>query len=152
MPFILYFLYSHMQWWRWNTWDQQNSKTTKPTGFTPGEQHPEQWPQNSIPDPLHSRSTCLVNRWIAIQCSLVTPSWMRRVTLKRRLFNTRESSPILCHRMGLKLTHKLKNGFIACLIFKPAVTATKAKSLRFRHWVFYIAGFYHFLCKKSKNT
>lgn len=36
MPFPLYFLYSHMQWWRWSTWDQQNSKTTEPTGFTPG--------------------------------------------------------------------------------------------------------------------
>ena len=29
MPFPLYFLYSHMQWWRWSTWDQQNSKTTE---------------------------------------------------------------------------------------------------------------------------
>ncbi|KAG8380878.1 hypothetical protein BUALT_Bualt06G0062400 [Buddleja alternifolia] len=30
---------------RWSTWDKQNSKTTEPTGFTPGDQHPEQRPQ-----------------------------------------------------------------------------------------------------------
>ncbi|KAG5615316.1 hypothetical protein H5410_015140 [Solanum commersonii] len=30
---------------RWSTWDQQNSKTIEATGFTPGEQDPEQRPQ-----------------------------------------------------------------------------------------------------------
>ncbi|KAA3486918.1 ATP synthase subunit 8 [Gossypium australe] len=29
----------------WSTGDQQNSKTTEPTTFAPGEQHPEQGPQ-----------------------------------------------------------------------------------------------------------